>query len=226
MAKRKRLLARSTRTVIEDFREHILDPVASMEEGYKQLKTQYDEVGKDKSSLKADAKFNTEDARYMEILKFVDDNGGDASEYKESHQEMIDKIEADSKKGIKDLGDLVEDVEEEEITIPPLKTLKRTYPQVATITGCLEVLQSLSRSVTPENQKNNYGIFLGVCGIYDHLLFKSERENVDVTDERLAGLEIYRYAKKAFQSELTIEEQVRNNGLCSLKSDERKSIFD
>ncbi len=224
MGKKKsnvRLLTRPFgKKVITGLDDGTIDPKKALVQGYDELRDQYDAAGKDKSVLYTDPGFNIQEERYGRLLGYCRQKGHETSSFTGPLEEMLDRIRADAQKDKRDLGALAIKLEKKKIYIVPAKRLRAKYAQTSTLTGCLELLESLFLIITPENSKNAYGHFLGVYKIFTELLERSAAEDVDINEERSQGLAWYKAGEQAFCRDLAPKEQIAHNDRCIHKPKE------
>ena len=217
-----KVLTRPTRKVIEQLNANKLEIYPTLVKAEKELAAIYDAVGDKKSVLRTNKDFNTQVERYEALLTYAESRMDTAS-LEDGLQKMYTRIYGDSRETDRreGLGKLLSGINEKPIKPPSQKSLRKSYPSSATISGCYEILEGLVGFITPENRGNRYGTFLGVYEMLEKLIEDVEKgEEISLRQEHSKALELFKAAEDAFYGNISLEEQIKHNGLCTLRVDD------
>ena len=217
-----KVLTRPTKKVLEEFGAGTLEIYPTLVKAEKELTAIYDAAGKKKSSLRTCKDFNTQVERYEAILTYAESRI-ETTALEDGLQGMYARIHGDSREMDRreGLGKLVSGINEKPIKPPSQKSLRKSYPSSATISGCYEILEGLVGFITPENRGNRYGTFLGVYEMLEKLIEDVEKgEEIILRQEHSKALELFKAAEDAFYGNISLEEQIKHNGLCTLRVDD------
>jgi len=224
-----KVLTRSTKKVVQDLDSGELQLYPTLIKARDELRIVYDDCGKNKAKLRENGEFNSYEERFKNLLNYAEvrarrlssgDNEESLLDFQKGLEKMCAQIEKDSMKKEKrgQLGKLVSTVDDEKINVPSSKKIRDMYPSTVTLRGCYEVFDSILRTITPQNRRNGYGVFLGVYQVFQDIIKRSEREEkgIDLSEDRERGLALLEKAEAFYSGKVDLRTQIRNNARCVL----------